>query len=255
MQVVDIFIIMQALGKNRLRKAKDRRLAFDDVLADLKEAVLASNTTPDDVAADLNRRLEFEDEAPDLIESVIASNTFPDDVAADLNRRLELEDEAPDINEAVIASNTFRGDVHSSVVEVDSEAKSSNEIEQLSTSVLPKTVINMVKSKRHMLKSKPQNPFSSIFQIEFKSQYCNKTNLAVVTDYCHSGEFTRLDTFRDGVMIENPLSGKTEYHKRQIMKMSITDAYVMFMKSQQYSMWQTKGVRTVRLKHVYNFFY
>ena len=39
---------MQALGKNRLRKAKDRRLAFDDVLADLKEAVLASNITPDD---------------------------------------------------------------------------------------------------------------------------------------------------------------------------------------------------------------
>ena len=84
-------------------KAKDRRQAFDDVLADLKEAVLASNITPDDVAADLNRRLEFEDEAPDLTESVIASNTFPDDVAADLNRRLELEDEAPDINEAVIA--------------------------------------------------------------------------------------------------------------------------------------------------------
>ena len=50
---------MQALGKNRLRKAKDRRLAFDDVLADLKEAVLASNITTDDVSADLKRQLVF----------------------------------------------------------------------------------------------------------------------------------------------------------------------------------------------------
>lgn len=65
---------MQSVGKRRICKAKDRRLTFDDVVTDLNEAVLSSNTSPTVVAADLNRPLAFDDAGTDLNEDVQSRN-------------------------------------------------------------------------------------------------------------------------------------------------------------------------------------